>query len=209
MSLEERISELQADLREARLEILELRRRVRNVVRVGRVKKVDPKTARVDVVDEPEGGNKDERLELNGIPWLEAGANVKGGVQTWNPPKEQEQVLVVAKDGNPRKAVAICGAFSDEAPAPSQEADTRVVKVGELTVRQKGESYFVMLGEDSAKVHVELSKERVRGRHGDARYVAKPGTYSKIRRGDTWVVADGTQIRVSHLPKVMPDVDED
>ena len=209
MSLGKRISDLEAALSEARFEIVELRRRVRDMIRIGRVKKVDAKTGRIDVVDEPEGGDRDERLDLEGIPWLEAGANPQGGLQTWNPPREGAQVVCFAADGNLSNACAVAAAYSDDAKAPSQDPDTRVARLGDLTVRQKGENYFVFLGQESDQVHVEISKERVRGRHGQARYVAKPNLYAKIRYDKTWVIAKAEGVIVSHLPKIGDDPDHD
>jgi phage baseplate assembly protein V len=60
-------------------------------------------------------------LRTNWIPWLAVAA---GTTRDWRPPAPDEQVLLICPGGDPADAVALCGIYSDKAPAPGDSPDT-------------------------------------------------------------------------------------
>ncbi|HDR9048585.1 TPA: phage baseplate assembly protein V [Burkholderia vietnamiensis] len=98
----------------------EIQRQARNAVRKGSILDIDHAKGlcRVSVGDPDENG---DGLQTNWIPWLALAA---GTTRDWLPPTKGEQVVLLCPMGDPAQGVALCGIYSDAAPAPSASADT-------------------------------------------------------------------------------------
>ena len=110
-------------MNEARL--VDLRRRIDNLLRVGTVAEVDLARARVRVhygVGSPEDAELEAQTEL--IPWLTTRA---GADRTWWAPTIGEQVLILAPSGDLVGAVALPAIFSVQAPPPGEVGTRHVV----------------------------------------------------------------------------------
>lgn len=89
----------------------ELTRLLLNLIRKGSVTEVDLALQQCRV--------KSGDLTTNFIPWMTLRA---GTTRTWNPPTVGEQVVLFSPGGDIADAVALCGIYSDDAPAPSASA---------------------------------------------------------------------------------------
>ncbi|MDD3652315.1 phage baseplate assembly protein V [Immundisolibacter sp.] len=88
--------------------LIELRRRLDNIVRVGTVAAIDHATARVRV----QTGN----LLTGWLPWSTGRA---GTTRTWDPPTVGEQVTLLSPSGEPAAAIVLPAIYRDAHPAPS------------------------------------------------------------------------------------------
>ncbi len=88
--------------------LIDLLRRLENLLRPGTIHAVDHASARVRVAS---GG-----LLTDWLPWFERRA---GNVRTWSPPSVGEQCLVLSPGGDPANGMVLVGIASDEHPAPS------------------------------------------------------------------------------------------
>lgn len=95
------------------MNINELIRLILNLARKGTILEVDHQAALCRVAS--------GELQTNWIPWLAIAA---GTTRDWRPPTTGEQVLLICPGGDPADAVALCGIYSDKAPAPSNSKDT-------------------------------------------------------------------------------------
>lgn len=95
----------------------ELLRLLNNLIRIGTVHAVtyDPPRCRVKCGD----------LLSAWIPWLSTRA---GETSDWNPPSAGEQVILLSPGGDTASAIALCGLFSNQNPAPYSNPDTVVRK---------------------------------------------------------------------------------
>lgn len=116
--------------------LTEAERRIRNMVRYGRVAEVDPANARVKVIDE-DGG--DHKLTTTWLPWAEVGGNVR----TWHPPAIGQQVVMFSPSGNLGHAIVFPAAFSDQYPQPSSAGDEQIITIGSTTLKLKGDEAVV------------------------------------------------------------------
>ncbi|MDD3652324.1 phage baseplate assembly protein V [Immundisolibacter sp.] len=96
--------------------LIELRRRLDNLVRLGTVAEIDHGTARVRV----QTGN----LLTGWLPWCTRRA---GDTRTWDPPTVGEQVVLMSPSGEPAAAIVLQAIYRDAHPAPSAEAAAHVV----------------------------------------------------------------------------------
>jgi phage baseplate assembly protein V len=96
-------------------DIVELSRRLANLVRIGTVAQFDHTNARIRV--------HTGSLTTTWIPWLTLRA---GDTATWSPPSIGEQVLLLAPSGNLEQAVALPALYADAHPAPSTSADEHI-----------------------------------------------------------------------------------
>lgn len=112
--------------------LTEAERRIRNMVRYGRVAEIDPANARVKVIDE-DGG--DHRLTTTWLPWAEVGGNVR----TWHPPAVGQQVVMFSPSGNLGQAIVFPAAFSDQYTQPSSQGDEQIITIGSTTLKLKGD----------------------------------------------------------------------
>jgi phage baseplate assembly protein V len=89
----------------------EFTRQIQNLIRRGTISAVDLDAQKCRV--------KSGELETNFIDWMTLRA---GAARTWNPPTEGEQVLLLSPGGDPAQGIALCGLYSEAAPAPSNAA---------------------------------------------------------------------------------------
>lgn len=92
-------------------ELVELKRLVNNLVRIGTIADVDPARARARLAD-------DDGFQSDWRPWTELRA---GTTRTWNPPTIGEQALLLSPGGDPANGVILVGLYADAQPAPSQD----------------------------------------------------------------------------------------
>jgi phage baseplate assembly protein V len=90
------------------LDVVELARRLTNLLRLGTVAHVDHAAARVRV--------QSGELLTDWLPWLTHRA---GATATWCPPSVGEQVLLLCPSGDLAAAVALPAVYADAHPAPS------------------------------------------------------------------------------------------
>ena len=100
--------------------IVELARRLANVVRPGVVAEVDHEagTVRVQYADSAEA-------LTDWLPWLTQRA---GGDAFWWPPAVGEQVLLLAPSGDLANAIVLGSLYSDAHPAPETSPDKHLVR---------------------------------------------------------------------------------
>jgi phage baseplate assembly protein gpV len=115
--------------------LAELERRVRNIVRYGRVAEVDAAKGRVKVIDEELGGGEGKSITTDWLPWAEIG----GAFKTWTPPSVGQQVAVISPSGNLGQGLVLPNAFSEQFPPPSDKGDEHVMTVGETRITVKGD----------------------------------------------------------------------
>ena len=106
------------EVREFRL--VELARRLANVVRPGVVAEADHALARVRV----KYGEEAEAVSA-WLPWL---AGRAGGDLEWWAPEIGEQVLILAPSGELANGIVIAGLYSDARPAPASSSDRHVTR---------------------------------------------------------------------------------
>ncbi|MBG6247344.1 MULTISPECIES: phage baseplate assembly protein V [Symbiopectobacterium] len=94
----------------------ELMRLLANILRVGVVAEVNPKTWRVRV--------KSGELLTD---WLRWNTQRAGAFKVWIPPEVGEQVWLGCLGGNPETAVIIGSLYSDENPAPGSSLQEMVI----------------------------------------------------------------------------------
>ena len=114
--------------------IPEIERRLRNVVRYGRVAEVDPAKGLVRMIDE--GGGEGQDYTSTWRPWAEVG----GGIRTWRPPTVGQQVVMFSPSGNLADGIVFPAAFSDAAPQPSDKGDEIVETIGATTLKMRGDA---------------------------------------------------------------------
>ena len=106
--------------------IVELARRLANVVRPGVVAEADFPRARVRV----KHGEEAEAL-TDWLPWLTARA---GGGGSWWAPEVGEQVVLLSPSGELAQAVVLPALYSDAHPAPSADPDKHLVRYSDGAV---------------------------------------------------------------------------
>lgn len=97
------------------MDLVELSRRLENLVRIGTVLDVDHRSARCRV--------KSGKLETNWLIWFNLRA---GATRTWDPPTVGEQAIVLSPSGVIENGIVIYGLNSDAHPAPSESPDEHV-----------------------------------------------------------------------------------
>lgn len=97
------------------MDLIELSRRLENIIRIGTITEVDHAAARC-------------RVQLGGIEsnWLAWSAQRAGNTQTWSPPTVGEQVLVFSPSGEPANGIVMTGIYQAAHNAPSQNPDNHV-----------------------------------------------------------------------------------
>ena len=103
--------------------LVELARRLSNVVRPGTVAEVDLDAARVRV---RYAGTPDDPVLTDWLPWiaLRAGADAA----EWWPPGVGEQAVLLAPNGDLAQAFALPAVYSNESGAPSVEQDLHLTR---------------------------------------------------------------------------------
>ena len=96
--------------------LVELARRLANVIRAGVIAEVDPAAARVRV-----RYGEDTAALTGWLPWITPRAG--GGDTVWWAPKVLEQVLLLSPSGDLGQAIVLPALFSDSNSAPSGDPD--------------------------------------------------------------------------------------
>lgn len=117
-------------------DLIELARRLANLVRLGTVAHIDAAQARIRV--------QSGALLTDWLPWL---ATRAGTTATWSLPSIGEQVLLLAPSGDPAQAVALPALYSNAAPAPSTSPAKHLIKFPDGAV----------IGYDSAAGHLDVT----------------------------------------------------
>lgn len=99
------------------LDVVDLARRLSNLIRPGTVEAIDHATARVRV--------RSGEVLTDWLPWLTARA---GAVGTWCPPTLGEQVLLLAPSGELAAALVLPALYSNAHPAPSTSPAEHVIE---------------------------------------------------------------------------------
>lgn len=95
-----------------RFDLSDAMRRIGGMIRLGTIATVEPQYGYATVAI--------GALRTRPLPWLTIAA---GADKTWRCPSVGEQVLVLSPSGDLANGVIICGAYSTQNPAPSQDAD--------------------------------------------------------------------------------------
>ncbi len=108
-------------------EVARLRRIVARSVRFGTVSEVDHERARARLlISDPDG----EDFKTPWLPWAETA----GAIRSWAPPSVGQQMIVQAPNGDLMAGMLIPATFSDAIPAPSKDAGTYMVQVGQTSI---------------------------------------------------------------------------
>ncbi|MBS0353035.1 MAG: phage baseplate assembly protein V [Proteobacteria bacterium] len=99
------------------MDLVELSRRLENLIRMGTIHSVDHPARRCRVQS---GG-----LVTQWLPWLERRA---GETATWSPPTVGEQCAILSPSGEPGGGIVFFGVPSDQIDTPSHTPDTHVIK---------------------------------------------------------------------------------
>ncbi len=121
-AVERRFAELETQIERLRMEN-------QNLIREGKVTKLDAAKGTVEV-------------DLNGLPSAELPiAHRAGAVNEWNPPAVGERVVVLSPGGDPGLGIAFPGGHSDQYPAPHNEGAAYRRKIGDAVVTQSGNGF--------------------------------------------------------------------
>lgn len=115
--------------------VVDLRRRLDNLVRVGTVAEVDLRRARVRVHYGAGAPGDGLEAQTDLIPWMVTRA---GADRTWWAPTVGEQVLVLAPGGDLAGAVALPGLYQVAAPPPSPDPGRRPLETEATIVFSDG-----------------------------------------------------------------------
>lgn len=99
------------------MDLVEISRRLENIIRLGTVHSVDHDTVRCRV--------QSGRLVTQWLPWFAARA---GETRTWDPPTVGEQAVVLSPSGEAAAGIVFYGINSDAHPAPSDSPDRHLIK---------------------------------------------------------------------------------
>ena len=97
------------------MDLVELSRRLENLIRIGTIHSVDHAAVRVRV----QSGN----LVTQWLPWVEHRA---GQTTTWDPPTVGEQCMVISPSGEPAGGIVIYGLHTAAIQPPSHSPDDHV-----------------------------------------------------------------------------------
>ncbi len=115
----------------------EFERRLRNMVRYGKVAEVDAAKGLVKITDD--GGGEGQSLTTDWIPWAETG----GGIKTWRPPTVGQRVVMFSPSGNLHDAISFNAAFSNENAQPSDKGDEIKETIGASSTTVRGDSHVI------------------------------------------------------------------
>ncbi len=115
--------------------ISELSRKLANIIRVGSVKEIDYKKARVRV--------KVEEFLTDWLPWI---IHRAGEDKTWLPPSIDEQVIVLSPGGELALGVVLPAIYQQKYPPPECQETVNILEFRDGT----------KLSYDSDKNHLEI-----------------------------------------------------
>lgn len=131
--------------------LVELARRLENIIRIGTVDAVDLYRARLRV--------RIGETQTAWLPWLTQRA---GDDIDWWAPSEGEQVLVLSPSGDLVQAVALPALYQTAHPAPANDADTREIQFkggGVFRYNRAENQLSILLG--GGRVHI-VAKEGIK-----------------------------------------------
>lgn len=165
-------------------EQVEMKRRMVNMIRVGRVTEVDAASGlvRVDV------GAEGHPLVTPPIAWPERA----GARRSWNPPTVGEVMTVFSPGGEVGEtSVAAYGGFTSDTPAPSGDGDAAVFAFGGVTITVQGDAVTI----SAPKVTVQSDDIRLGGDGGKP--VARIGDMVSVGSGSSagmWPIVEGSAV---------------
>lgn len=137
-AINRRFAELEAENERLRL-------RLDNVVREGRVTKVDPDKGTAEV-------------DMNGLPSSELPISHRSGaIREWNPPSEGERVVVFNPSGEPGLGMVFPGGYSDQFAQPHAKAGESFKTVGDTSVLQTADKVVYKAGDTTITAHKDGS----------------------------------------------------
>ncbi len=131
----------------------EFERRLRNMVRYGKVAEVDAAKGLVKITDD--GGGEGQSLTTDWIPWAETG----GGIKTWRPPTVGQRVVMFSPSGNLHDAISFNAAFSNENAQPSDKGDEIKETIGASSFTMRGDKIVFESPHIVLKGNVDLGDE--------------------------------------------------
>lgn len=105
------------------MDLIELSRRLENILRIGTIHAVDHVAVRVQV--------KTGELITQWLPWIEQRA---GNTTTWNPPTLGEQAIVFSPSGEPGGGIVLVGINSTTIQPPSHSQADHVTHYPDGTI---------------------------------------------------------------------------
>lgn len=105
------------------MDLVELSRRLENILRIGTIHAVDHAAVKVRV--------KTGELVTQWLPWIEQRA---GHTTTWNPPTLGEQAIVFSPSGEPAGGIVLVGIDSTATQPPSHSADDHATRYPDGTL---------------------------------------------------------------------------
>lgn len=129
------------------MDLIELSRRLANIVRIGTIHSIDHAAVLVRV--------QIGKLKTNWLPWLEHRA---GQTTTWDPPTVGEQVIVISPSGGDA-GVVLRGLHSDTIAPPSASPDTHVIRFpdGAVITYDHAASHLDASGIQTARIEAATS----------------------------------------------------
>lgn len=132
--------------------INEAHRLISNLIRIGVVEELDPKTARV-------------RVKVGGFTtdWLPWATHRAGATRTWSAPRKGEQVVLLSPYGDPSQGVVMTSIYQDDHPAPadSQDIEKTVYPDGTTVTYDSKDNVYTMTVAGNAKVIVNCKEATV------------------------------------------------
>jgi phage baseplate assembly protein V len=107
----------------AGMDLVELSRRLENILRIGTIHAVDHAAVKVRV--------KTGELVTQWLPWIEQRA---GQTTTWNPPTLGEQAIVFSPSGEPAGGIVLVGIDSTAIQPPSHNPDDHATRYPDGTL---------------------------------------------------------------------------
>jgi phage baseplate assembly protein V len=135
----------------------QLRLRLDNIFREGRVTKIDEATGKAEV---DMNGLKSDALDIS---------HRSGAIREWNPPAVGERVLVANPSGEPGMGIVLPGGYSDEFAQPHAKAGESFKTVGTTSILQTADKIVLTVGGSSltlegGKITLKTAKfEAVKG----------------------------------------------
>lgn len=118
-----------------------LRLRLDNILREGRVTKIDEETGKAEV-------------DMHGLPSDALDISHRSGaIREWNPPAVGERVFVLNPSGEPGRGIVMPGGYSAEFTQPHKKAGESYKAVGETSVLQTPETVVYRAGGATITVH--------------------------------------------------------
>jgi phage baseplate assembly protein V len=130
------------------MDLIELSRRLENIIRIGTIHSVDHAARRCRV--------QSGKLTTQWLRWVECRA---GETTTWNPPTIGEQCIVLSPSGVIENGMVFYGAPSDVIDTPSHDPVTHVIKFpdGAVISYDHAASHLEASGIQTAKIQAAVS----------------------------------------------------